>query len=102
MDMANGFEQLKQYINSHPIQFGDDCEHPALDGLYWLYSETNSMGDAQTIMAAKALHERLSGLPFETADEIFSLAGVLCAEHERLAFLAGLRLGAQLMLELMD
>ena len=98
--MTNGFEYLIQYIKNHPIRFGNDCDQPALEGLYWLYSENHNMSDTQTKMAAKALHERLSGLQFEMADEVFSLAGTLCAEHERIAFLAGLRLGAQLMLEL--
>jgi len=41
-------------------------------------------------------------LPPKKRDAIHCLASTLCAEHESLAFIAGLQLGAQLMLELTD
>ena len=44
-------------------------------------------------------HTKLS---FRENNQVFSLVGSLCAEHERIAFFAGLQLGAQLMLELME
>ena len=93
---------LRQYVAANPIRFDDDCDHPALDSLYWHYSECHNMSNAKTKAASRALNEHLGELSFRENDRVFSLVGALCAEHERIAFLAGLQLGAQLMLELTE
>lgn len=94
--------QLRQYVAATPIQFDDDCDLPALDSLYWHYSECHNMSNAKTKAASRALDEHLGELSFRENDHVFSLVGALCTEHERIAFLAGLQLGAQLMLELTE
>ena len=98
--MEKYIQQLRQHIAANPIQFDDDCDSPALDSLYWHYSECHNMSNAKTKAASRALNEHLGNLSFRENDDVFSLVGALCAEHERIAFLAGLRLGAQLMMEL--
>lgn len=100
--MEKYIQQLWQYVAANPIQFDDDCDSPALDSLYWHYSECHNMSNAKTKAASRALNEHLGNLSFRENDHVFSLVGALCAEHERIAFLAGLRLGAQLMIELVD
>lgn len=60
------------------------------------------MSNAKTKAACRALNEHLGELSFRENDRVFSLIGTLCAEHERIAFLAGLQLGAQLMQELTE
>lgn len=49
-----------------------------------------------------ALNECLSDLSLHENGQVFTMVGTLCAEHERIAFLSGLQLGAQLMLELTE
>ena len=93
---------LRQYVSENPIRFDDDSEFPALETLYWNYCEGHCMSNDQTKVAMQALDEYFSGLSFDEHNRIFILIGRLCAEHERIAFLAGLRLGAQLMLEIME
>ena len=100
--MKKYIEGLRQYVVANPIQFDDDCDHPALDSLYWHYSECHNMSNKKTKAASQDLHDYLAALSFRKNDEVFSLVGTLCAEHERIAFLAGLQLGAQLMLELTE
>lgn len=100
--MDNYIKKLRQYVAANPIRFDDDCGHPALDSLYWHYSECHNMSNAKTKAASRALNEHLGDLSFRENDRVFSLVGTLCAEHERIAFLAGLQLGAQLMLELTE
>ena len=100
--MKKYIEKLRQYIAVNPIQFDDDCDHPALDSLYWHYSECHNMSNEKTKAASRALNEHLGGLSFRENDQAFSLVGALCTENERIAFLAGLQLGAQLMLELTE
>ena len=94
--------QLWQYVAANQIQFGDDCDHPALDSLYWHYSGCHNMSNEKTKAASRDLHDYLGDLSSRENDNVFSLVGILCAEHERIAFLAGLQLGAQLMLELTE
>ena len=42
----------------------------------------------------------LDSLPIKDSDVVVGEAGYLCAEYERIAFTAGLKLGAQLTMEL--
>lgn len=97
--MKKYIERMRQYIAANTIQFDDDCDHWALDSLYWHYSECHNMSNAKTKAASRALNECMSTLSVRENDKVFSLVGTLCAEHERIAFLAGLQLGAQLILE---
>ena len=69
---------------------------------YWHYSESHYMGNEKTKEMSRELNDRLEELSFRENNQVFSLVGSLCAEHERIAFFAGLQLGAQLMLELME
>ena len=33
MNITEFISRLKAYVEAHPIQFGDDCDFPALDSL---------------------------------------------------------------------
>lgn len=98
--MKEYLNQLRQYIAANPIRFDEQCDYPALDSLYWHYSGCHNMSNEETKAASRDLHDYLDSLSFQEHDEVFSLTGILCAEHERIAFLAGLLLGVQLMLEI--
>ncbi len=100
--MDNYIKQLRQYVTNNPILFDVDCDHPALDSLYWHYGESHYMGNEATKAVSSELNDEFARLSYEENNKVFSLVGALCAEHERIAFLAGLQLGAQLMLELQD
>lgn len=102
MYMKAYLEKLKAYVEIHPIQFDDDCDFPALDSLYWHYSECHNMSNGKTKQASANLNACLEELSLKDNDRVFFLVGALCAEHERIAFLAGLQLGAQLILELLQ
>lgn len=100
--MNSYMKKLRKYIAANPIRFDDDCDHPALNSLYWHYSECHNMSNAKTKAASRALNEYLSELSFQENDRVFSLVNTLCSEYERVAFLAGLQLGAQLMMEITE
>lgn len=95
-------KKLRQYIADNPIQFDYDCDHPALDSLYWHYTESHSLSNDKTKQADAVLNACLEELPLKDNDKVFGLLVTLCAEHERIAFLAGLQVGAQLILEITD
>lgn len=52
MYMKAYLEKLKAYVETHPIQFDDDCDFPALDSLYWHYSECHNMSNERTKKAS--------------------------------------------------
>ncbi|MGM9669304.1 MAG: hypothetical protein ACI3VZ_06075 [Faecousia sp.] len=98
--MKTYLQKPKAYIIANPTKFDEDCPLPALDSLYWHYTEYHTMTNAKTKQASQNLSTYLQFLPPKKRDTIYCLASTLCAEHESIAFIAGLQLGAQLMLEL--
>ena len=100
--MNSYIRKLRQYIAANPVQFDYDCDHPALDSLYWHYTESHSMGNNITKQADQDLYVCLESLSLEDNNKVFNLVATLCAEHERIAFLAGLQVGAQLILEITE
>ena len=102
MDMDSLLNELRRYFEEHPIQFHEDCAQPSLNALYGLYSETHIMSNDRTRQLDTALNYALAALTYCQKDTVFSTVNSLCAEHEQIAFLAGLQLGAQLVLELTE
>ena len=100
--MKSYLRKLQAYIKANPTMFDYDCPLPALDSLYWHYTECNTMTNEKMKQASHNLSAYLRFLPPKKRDAIYCLASTLCAEHESLAFIAGLQLGAQLMMELTE
>lgn len=100
MFMKTYLEKLKAYVEAHPIQFDDGCGFSALNSLYWHYSECHNMSNEKTKYASANLSACLNDFSHENCEQVYGLVNALCAEYEEVAFLAGIQLGAQLMLEL--
>ena len=100
--MKSYLRKLKAYVKSNPTIFDEDCPLPALDTLYWHYTEYHTMTNEKTKQASRNLSAYLQFLPPKKWDTIYCLASTLCIEHESIAFIAGLQLGAQLILELAE
>ena len=92
--------KLKSKIEEDPLTFYDGGDIPALESLYFHYTECYCMHSDLTKQLSQEMNKLLSGLPFADGDKVCSLSSELAAEHERIGFVAGLQLGAQLMLEL--
>ena len=60
------------------------------------------MASPQAKEGFKNLRACLDSLPIKDRDVVVGEVGCLCVEYERIAFTAGLKLGAQLMLELTE
>lgn len=98
--MKDYLAKLKSQIEAEPLTFYDGGNIPVLDSLYLHYTECYSMHSDLTKQLSQEMNERLSSLPFADGDRICSLSSELAAEHERIGFISGLQLGAQLMLEI--
>ena len=59
-----------------------------------------TMTNEKTKQASRNPSAHLRFLPPKKRDTIYCFASTLCAEHESIAFIAGVQLGTQLMLEL--
>ena len=98
--MDEYIRQLRIFVREHKIIFEEDCPQPCLDALWWHYGEYHNMDSSQAKKGFKNLRVCLDSLPIKDSDVVVGEAGCLCAEYERIAFTAGLKLGAQLMMEL--
>ena len=98
--MKDYLVKLKSKIESDPLTFYDGGDIPVLESLYLHYTECYCMHSDLTKQLSQEINELISSLPFADGDRVCSLSSELAAEHERIGFVAGLQLGAQLMLEL--
>ncbi len=98
--MKNIAAQLEAYCKEHPIQLDD--RETILESLYWLYTESVP-SDSKKLRAGYAtLREQLHFLKPKEYDAVFDTVTALCTESEQIAFYAGARLGAALMMEMHD
>ena len=92
--------QLKSYCKEHPIQLED--RETILESIYWLYTESVPTDSKKLRDGYARLREQLDFLKPKEYDAVFDTVTELCTESEQLAFYAGVRLGAALMMELAE
>ncbi len=73
-----------------------------MDSIWWHYGECYNLDSPAVKEGFRNLREQLDSLSTDDSELVITEVGCLCAEYERIAFTAGLRLGAQLMLELAE
>ena len=61
--MKSYLRKLKAYVKANPTRFDDDCPLPALDSLYWHYTECHTMTNEKTKQASRNLSAYLRFLP---------------------------------------
>lgn len=93
-------EVIRTYLAEHSPDYGTPIVHSMLDFLWLEYGEYNLLENDLIKENHSALHPFLNRLPRVEADQLFSIIVSLCAEHERLAFIEGARIGMRLALEL--
>ncbi len=96
--MKNIAAQLESYCKEHPIQL--DGRETILESLYWLYTESVPTDSNKLRDGYAKLREQLNFLGPKEYDAVFDTVTELCTESEQIAFYAGVRLGAALMIEL--
>lgn len=98
--MKKYMEVLTSYLQKNPITFDTNTGTPCLEALWWHYAGFHPIHSEQSKMKQAAIREKLSDYNNIDIDEMLDLIGSLCSEYEQLAFTAGMKLGAQLMMEL--
>ena len=93
-------QRFRSYIETHPLDTGDE-EHPTvLDQLYQAYAESHESDPPEIRAGFAELETFLESLPLDDNNAVFNLTCRLCTHYERKAFLDGLFYGAHLILEL--
>ncbi len=92
--MQHYIKALQNYCKQNPLNHGD--AESVMEFLYWHYAENNPIDNKRIRNSFAKLRQQYSHLSME---EFFTTVSDLCVEHERLAFLEGLRLGVTLMME---
>ncbi len=95
--MQNYINALQDYCKQNPLNHGE--AKSVMEFLYWHYAENNPIDDQNIRNSFAKLRQQYPHLSLEKFDPIFTTVSDLCAKHERLAFLEGLRLGVTLMME---
>ena len=91
---------LQDYCKQNPPDHGD--AQSVMNLLYWTYAEHNPIDNQKIKDCFAKLRNHFPEVDLQRFDPIFITVSDLCVEHERLAFMEGLRLGVTLILELAD
>ena len=89
---------------AHLSSWTPDCDIPnietVLDFLWYFYTEEHPIYSESIKQGFQNLEPVFDSLTPDHADLLFAEVCSLCQEHEKLAFLAGVHLGAKLVQEL--
>lgn len=93
-------QTIRAFLLLHRPNYGDGDVHSLLEMLYQVYVEYNPFDTPRIRECFSQLDHLLSPLTLADTDRVFALVCHLCSEHEKLAFLEGIRVGAALSEEL--
>ena len=93
--------QLKLYILRKNQEESKDPDS-LLDFLWKNYQLKNPLDDQQVKAAEETLRPFYESLPFEDANAHFNVISELCVAYEHKAFIDGLRVGVQLITEMLE
>ncbi len=87
------------YINP----FSDHLDNESLlETLYWHYKKSHVICDEQIKRYQKMLSDTVHALSLGQQEAILGTVNLMCETQEQQAFLAGMRLGARLALEIKE
>lgn len=98
--MKKYIQALQEHCKQTPPNHGD--YQSVMNLLYWIYTEYNPIDEQKLRDGFSKLRSQFPHLSLQDFDPVFNTVSDLCADHERLAFYEGLRLGVTLMQELKE
>ena len=96
-------EKAVQYLKEHPANYQGQVD-TLLELRYQAFTEYNSAETPEFRKQVDPLDETLRGLveTDEKADEYMNIVFGLCTTYERQGYIEGIKVGARLMMELME
>ena len=98
--MKEYIDALRKHITDNPPGLGDTDS--VLAFLYETYNEVNRLDDARIKADFNTLYQAMNGMTLQEMDQILDPVCTLCRDHERAGFVAGIRVGIRLRMELSD
>lgn len=93
-------DDLRAFVEKQETDFGDPDIKTILDFLWSAYSYLNPVDNDHTREKIGELGELSTWMTFEDSNRLYDTVAALCFEIEHLAFVDGVRVGAQLAMEL--
>ena len=97
--MNQFFETLKAHIEQHLPHYGDGVS--VLTMLYECHNENSPYDNEQIKADFNELYQKMNGMPLREMDKIIYPVCALCRDHEKVGFIAGIRLGVLLAQEVL-
>ena len=96
-------ENIVTYLKDNPSSYQGQA-NSMLELLYFTFAEYNSVETPEFKKQTDSLKEKLRALvdTEQEADEYMDIVFSLCAAYERQGYLEGIKVGARLMMELME
>ena len=89
----------RQFDVSIPQFFPGNIGSP-LNILYNDFAESTEHDNAKVIALTKDLRRMLQNMPAECANDVMDQVALICVEHQREGFFAGVRTGVELISEI--
>lgn len=96
-------EKVIQYLKEHPANYQGQVD-TLLELLYQAFTEYNSVETPEFKKVIHPLREKLRSLvdTEQDADDYMDIVFSLCAAYERQGYIEGIKVGARLMMELVE
>ena len=96
-------QNVIQYLKEHPANYQGQVD-TLLELLYQTFTEYNSVETSEFKKAIHPLREKLRSLvdTEQDADDYMDIVFSLCAAYERQGYIEGIKVGARLMMELVE
>ena len=98
--MEHYIQSLRNYIPTHPPDFGDGDARSILEMLFCHYNEFNRFDTEAIKLDFDELYARMEQLHLRDMDKIIDIVYSLCREHEKAGFAEGVKVGIRLEQEL--
>lgn len=93
-------EQLNRKIAAENPIYGEEGIDSILEMLHFYYTQANPINSEEIWDGFKAIRSSLEKLPSGEIDSLVDTVCDLCLQHERLAFIAGIKVGFELNREI--
>lgn len=96
-------QNVVQYLKEHPANYQGQVD-TLLELLYQAFTEYNSVETPEFKKGIHPLREKLRALvdTEQEADDYMNIVFSLCAVYERQGYIEGIKVGARLMMELVE
>lgn len=98
--MDEFMKKMKVYIYANPPNFGGDDAELNLEMIHWYYAECNLLYTPEIKNGVTERNDYMEGFPIKDNDAVFTLVCRICAEYQRLVFIARVHMGFRLQQEL--